>query len=115
MKFPVAQHSSAAAYLEGYTEEMSRAIKTIEAAAFDRAAALLSEAYLRGARMFICDNGGSALIANHMQRDHVKGIRTATDFRPRVLSLSTNVDCSNYGIMEDLHQATRHALAQYIR
>jgi phosphoheptose isomerase len=92
MKFPVAWHSSAAAYLEGYTEEMSRAIKTIDAVAFDRAAALLSEAYLRGARMFICGNGGSASIANHMQCDHVKGIRTATDLRPRVLSLSTNVE-----------------------
>jgi phosphoheptose isomerase len=192
MKFPVAWHSSAAAYLDGYTEEMSRAIKTIDAAAFDRAAAILSEAYLRGARMFSCGNGGSASIANHMQCDHIKGIGAATDLRPRVLSLSTNVefltavandegyenvfvyqlqaqsdpgdvliavsstgrsanivrviewarvnglrtiaitgfdggaarveaevsihvDCANYGIVEDLHQATMHALAQYIR
>lgn len=192
MKFPVARHASAAAYLDGYTEEMSRAIKTIDAAAFDRAAAVLSEAYLRGARMFSCGNGGSASIANHMQCDHIKGIRTATDLSPRVLSLSTNVefltavandlgyenvfvyqlqaqsdpgdvliavssagnsanivralkwardnglrtiaitgfdggaarvaaeisvhvDCVNYGIVEDIHQAAMHALAQYIR
>lgn len=192
MKFPMARHSSAAAYLDGYTEEMSRAIKTIDADAFDRAAAVLSEAYLRGARMFTCGNGGSASIANHMQCDHIKGIRTATDLSPRVLSLSTNVefltavandlgyenvfvyqlqaqsdpgdvliavssagnstnivralqwardnglrtiaitgfdggaartaaeisvhvDCVNYGIVEDIHQAAMHALAQYIR
>jgi D-sedoheptulose 7-phosphate isomerase/D-glycero-D-manno-heptose 1,7-bisphosphate phosphatase len=192
MKFPAARHSSAAAYLDGYTEEMSRAIKTIDATAFDRAAAVLSEAYLRGARMFSCGNGGSASIANHMQCDHIKGIRTATDLSPRVLSLSTNVefltavandlgyenvfvyqlqaqsdpgdvliavssagnsanivralkwardnglrtiaitgfdggaarvaaeisvhvDCVNYGIVEDIHQAAMHALAQYIR
>jgi phosphoheptose isomerase len=192
MKFPVAWHSSAAAYLDGYTEEMSRAIKTIDVAAFDRAAAVLSDAYLRGARMFSCGNGGSASIANHMQCDHIKGIRAATDLRPRALSLSTNVefltavandegyenvfvyqlqaqsdpgdvliavssagrsanivrviewardnglrtiaitgfdggaarataeisihvDCANYGIVEDLHQVTMHALAQYIR
>jgi phosphoheptose isomerase len=192
MKFPVARHSSAAAYLDGYTEEMSRAIKTIDSVAFDRAAAVLSEAYMRGARIFSCGNGGSASIANHMQCDHIKGIRTATDLRPRVLSLSTNVEfltavandlgyenvfvyqlqaqsdpgdvliavssagrsanivralkwardnglhsiaitgfdggaaraaaeitihvaCANYGIVEDLHQAAMHALAQYIR
>ena len=142
--------------------------------------------------MFSCGNGGSASIANHMQCDHMKGVRTATDLSPNVLSLSTNVelltaiandtgyenvfvhqlqwqsqqgdvlvavsssgrspnivralswaresglrtiaitgfdggaakavaevsihvDCTNYGIVEDLHQAIMHALAQYIR
>jgi D-sedoheptulose 7-phosphate isomerase/D-glycero-D-manno-heptose 1,7-bisphosphate phosphatase len=42
--------------------------------------------------MFACGNGGSASIANHLQCDHVKGIRTATDLAPRVMSLSTNVE-----------------------
>jgi phosphoheptose isomerase len=192
MKFPAARHSSAAAYLDGYTDEMSRAMKTIEGVSFDRAAKVLSEAYLRNARMFSCGNGGSASIANHMQCDHIKGIQAGTDLRPRVLSLSANmefltavandlgyenvfvyqlqaqadpgdvliavssagrsanivralewardnglrtiaitgfdggtartmaeisihVDCANYGIVEDLHQAIMHALAQYVR
>ena len=26
-----------------------------------------------------------------------------------------HVDCTNYGVVEDLHQAVMHALAQYIR
>ena len=192
VKFPVAPHRSAASYLDAYAEEMSRAAKTIEPEAFDRAAAILAEAYLRGARMFSCGNGGSASIANHVQCDHVKGVRTTTDLAPQVLSLSTNVElltaiandmgyenvfvyqlqsqsgpgdvlmavsssgrsanivralawardhglrtiaitgfdggearavaevslhveCTNYGIVEDLHQAVMHALAQYIR
>ena len=152
----------------------------------------LLEAYMRGARMFSCGNGGSASIANHVQCDHVKGVRTTTDLTPQVLSLSTNVElltaiandlgyenvfvyqlqsqsgpgdvlmavsssgrsanivralewardhglrtiaitgfdggaaravaevslhveCTNYGIVEDLHQAIMHALAQYVR
>jgi hypothetical protein len=29
--------------------------------------------------------------------------------------VSVHVDCINYGIVEDLHQAIMHALAQYIR
>jgi D-sedoheptulose 7-phosphate isomerase/D-glycero-D-manno-heptose 1,7-bisphosphate phosphatase len=192
VKFPVAPYPSAASYFDAYAEEMSRAAKTIDPAAFDRAAGILLEAYQRGARMFSCGNGGSASIANHMQCDHVKGVRTATDLSPHVLSLSTNVelltaiandtgyenvfvyqlqsqsrpgdvlvavsssgrspnivraltwardsglrtiavtgfdggaardvaevavhvDCTNYGIVEDLHQAIMHALAQYIR
>ncbi len=32
-----------------------------------------------------------------------------------VAEVSIHVDCTNYGIVEDLHQAIMHALAQYIR
>jgi phosphoheptose isomerase len=192
VKFPIAAFASAASYFDAYAEEMARAAKTIDPDAFDRAAAILLEAYTCGARLFSCGNGGSASIANHMQCDHVKGVRTATDLAPRVLSLSTNIElltaiandigyesvfvyqlqsqsrpgdvlmavsssgrspnivhaltwardhglrtiaitgfgggsarevaevsihteCTNYGIVEDLHQSIMHALAQYIR
>ena len=192
VKFPAAPFAGAASYFDAYAEEIARAGKTVESDAFDRAAAILLEAYACGARMFSCGNGGSASIANHMQCDHLKGVRTATDLSPRVLSLSTNVelltaiandtgyenvfvyqlqsqsephdvliavsssgrspnivhalrwardhglrtvaitgfdggaartiaevaihvDSTNYGVIEDLHQAIMHALAQYIR
>jgi hypothetical protein len=29
--------------------------------------------------------------------------------------VSVHTDCTNYGIVEDVHQAIMHALAQYIR
>ncbi len=192
VKFPVAPYASAGSYFDAYAEEIARAAKTIEPAALDRAAALLIEAFERGTRSFSCGNGGAASIANHMQCDHVKGVRTATDLTPRVHSLSTNVEllsaiandlgyenvfvyqlqsqaepgdvliavsssgrsanilhaltwardhglrtiaitgfdggasrtlaevnihveCTNYGVVEDLHQAVMHALAQYVR
>lgn len=192
VKFPVAPYGSAASYFDAYAEELARAAKSIDPAMFERAATTLADAYLRGSRIFSCGNGGSASIANHMQCDHVKGIRTATDLSPHVFSLSTNVelltaiandtgyenvfvyqlesqaepddvvlavsssgrsdnivrvltwardqglrtiaitgfdggpartitevsvhvDCANYGIVEDLHQAIMHSLAQYIR
>jgi len=192
MKFPIAPYSSAASYFDAYADEVSRAAKTIEPAALDGAASILLEAHARNARLFSCGNGGSASIANHMQCDHMKGVRTNTDLNPRVLSLSTNVelltaiandmgyesvfayqlqaqaqigdvliavsssgrspnivqamawardnglrtiaitgfdggpartladvcvhvDCTNYGIIEDLHQAIMHSLAQYVR
>lgn len=192
VKFPMGPYASAASYFDAYAEEMARAAKSVEPGTLELAAAVLVEAYLRGARIFSCGNGGSASIANHMQCDHVKGIRTATDLSPHVLSLSANVelltaiandtgyenvfvyqlqsqsepgdvllavsssgrspnivraltwardhglrtiavtgfdgdaarstaeisvhvDCANYGIVEDLHQAIMHALAQYIR
>ena len=192
VKFPVAPHANAGSYFDAYADELSRAAKTVEPAALDRAATVLLEAYARGSRAFSCGNGGSASIANHMQCDHVKGVRTATDLTPRVHSLSANVElvtaisndlgyenvfvyqlqsqsepgdvlvavsssgrspnivqalswgrdhglrtiaitgfdggdsrkvaevsihveCTNYGVIEDLHQAIMHALAQYVR
>jgi len=192
VKFPAAPHASAGSYFTEYAKEMVRASESIDPGALDRAAEILVDASLSGARIFSCGNGGSASIANHMQCDHLKGIRTATDLKPRVLSLSTNVevltaiandigydrvfayqlqsqsapgdvlvavsssgrsrnivdalawardnglrtiaitgfdggaarttaevaihvDSANYGIVEDLHQAVMHALAQYIR
>jgi phosphoheptose isomerase len=191
-KFPVAPFASAGAYFTGYAKELARASETIDPMAMDHAAEILIEAYTSGARMFCCGNGGSASIANHMQCDHVKGVRNTTDLTPRVLSLSTNVelltaiandisyadvfvyqlqsqavpgdvliavsssgrsqnivdaiawargnglrtiaitgfgggaarttaevaihaDSTNYGVVEDLHQAVMHALAQYVR
>jgi len=191
-KFPDARYTGAGAYFAEYAKELARASETIDPEAMERAGSLLTEAYASGARMFSCGNGGSASIANHMQCDHMKGIRTGTDLAPQVLSLSTNVevltaiandigyhevfvyqlqsqarpgdvliavsssgrsrnivdaltwardnglrtiaitgfeggaartvaevaihvDCTNYGVVEDLHQAVMHALAQYVR
>jgi phosphoheptose isomerase len=191
-KFPVAPYASAASYADAYAQEIAQAWKTLDLVAFDRAAAILAEAYARRSGVFSCGNGGSASIANHLVCDHVKGIRTRTDLAPRVVSLSNNVelltaiandlayedvfayqlqsqsqpgdvlvaisssgrsanivkalawgrdnglrtiaitgfggeparsvaevaihaDCGNYGVIEDLHQAVMHALAQYIR
>jgi phosphoheptose isomerase len=175
-----------------YAEEVARAWQTMDFPALDLAADILVQAYQHRAGVFSCGNGGSASIANHLQCDHVKGVRTATDLTPRVVSLSNNVELltaiandmayedvfvyqlqsqsapgdvliaisssgrsanivraltwarenglrtialtgfdggaarmlaevtihfqgSNYGIVEDMHQAVMHALAQYIR
>lgn len=91
-KFPTARFADAPSFFDGYAEETARAWRTIDLAALDRAAEILLDAYVRGAGVFACGNGGSASIANHLQCDHVKGIRTATDLTPRVVSLSTNVE-----------------------
>jgi len=91
-KFPSAPYPSAGWYFEAYAEETVRAAKSIDPAALDRAAGILLDAYTRGAGVFSCGNGGSAAIANHLQCDHLKGIRTGTDLAPRVVSLSSNVE-----------------------
>ena len=32
-----------------------------------------------------------------------------------IAEAAIHVDCTNYGVIEDLHQAAMHAMAQYIR
>ena len=191
-RFPAAPYASAATYFSAYVEETARSAASVGAAAVARAAAILLDAYTRGATVFSCGNGGSASIANHLQCDHTKNVGNSTDLCPRVMSLSGNVevltaiandhaykdvfthqlrsqsrpgdvlvavsssgrsanivtalswardhglrtisltgfdggkartiadvsihvDGTNYGVIEDMHQAIMHALAQYIR
>jgi D-sedoheptulose 7-phosphate isomerase/D-glycero-D-manno-heptose 1,7-bisphosphate phosphatase len=191
-RFPDRPYAIAGAYLTAYAQESARIAQSIEPAAFERAAEILLAAYLRRAGVFSCGNGGSASVANHLQCDHTKGVRSGTDLVPRVVSLSANVeiltaiandldyenvfayqlqsqaapgdvlivisssgksanivralrwavdnglrtialtgfdggearamaevalhvDSTNYGIVEDMHQAVMHALAQYVR
>lgn len=191
-KFPRARHDEAPPYFSGYFAESARATRTIDLVAMEQAAEQLLDAHRRGATIFSCGNGGSASIANHLQCDHLKGVRNGTDLRTKVISLSNNmelitaiandgsfddifcyqlesqarpgdvlmaisssgqspnilnamrwardhdvctialtgfsggearqsadvcihVDCLNYGVIEDSHQAIMHGLAQYIR
>lgn len=75
-----------------YAAELTIAFRTVSLKSFQRAADVLQAAYERDARVFSCGNGGSASIANHLACDHVKGIRTGTELRPRVMSLTSSVE-----------------------
>ena len=66
--------------------------KRIDTSELDRAAGILVDAYTRRVGVLSCGNGGSASIANHLQCDHVKGVRTKSDLVPRVVSLSNNME-----------------------
>ena len=91
-RFPASRFASARAFGSAYLEEWSRASRTVDLGQLERAARMLGHAYRLGATVFSCGNGGSAAVADHLQCDHLKGVRTGTDLRPRVLSLSSNVD-----------------------
>lgn len=91
-KFPRVTFDDASSYWQAYLLESQKAARSVDARQVDRAAALLLASYTGGATVFTCGNGGSAALANHMQCDHVKGVRTSTELRPRVTSLSANVE-----------------------
>lgn len=92
VRFPAQRYDSADIFARHYADEITRALSTVDVAEIDRAAKILNAAHDRDAAVFACGNGGSASIANHLQCDHVKGVRVGTDLRTRVISLSTNVE-----------------------
>lgn len=90
--FPTQQYPDGGTFGSAYADELARAFGTIDMAQVARAAELLNDAHDRDASVFSCGNGGSASIANHLQCDHVKGVRNGTDLTTRVFSLSTNIE-----------------------
>lgn len=87
MKFPTEFTDSAATFMRQYAEASNAARESVDAAQFEAACVMLADAYARGATAFVCGNGGSTAIANHMVCDHGKLIATGTALKPRVISL----------------------------
>jgi D-sedoheptulose 7-phosphate isomerase len=90
--FPNRRHPSAGDYFDQYATELTAALNSVDRVQLDAAVAILAGAHQRDATIFCCGNGGSASIANHMVCDHQKGVNCDTDLRPRVISLSSNVE-----------------------
>ena len=65
---------------------------SVDLAKLAAAAELLEAAYERGAYVFVCGNGGSASISNHLSCDHLKGAQTDTGLLPRVVSLAATME-----------------------
>ena len=91
MTFPDKGYPSIADYCDDYLARLAQAGASIDRAALARAAELLDAAFARSAWLFVCGNGGSAAIANHLLCDVAKGVQTDTGVLPRVMSLSSNL------------------------
>lgn len=92
MKFPLELHHSAGDYWAAYREAVAAASVSVDPSAVGRAAELLDDLFTRGRTLYVCGNGGSAAIANHLLCDFAKGIQTDTPIRPRVVSLSSHLE-----------------------
>lgn len=79
-------------YLTLYMDRVLQAATAVDRNALERAAAMLSALFSRGAVLYVCGNGGSAAISNHMTCDVLKGVRADTALTPRIISLSTQIE-----------------------
>jgi len=92
MSFPAEKHDSIATFFAAYRDQLALAAASVSAAALDRAQAVLADAIGRDGAIFACGNGGSASISNHLVCDHARGVAADTGLRPRVHSLSSNIE-----------------------
>jgi phosphoheptose isomerase len=90
--FPNKHYSTSAEYFDEYKSQLLSAYSSVMPEALNSAAALLMDALSKDACIFACGNGGSAAISNHMGCDHQKGIATGTKYRPKMVSLSSNIE-----------------------
>ena len=92
MTFPDTKFDSISGYASAYFEQCSAAQASVDPDRLQAAFALLDEAYGRCAVVYVCGDGGSAAIANHLVCDHSKSGQTDTHLRPKVVSLATNME-----------------------
>ena len=92
MSFPTAKFADAGSYFGAYAAELGRAATAMDATQVERAASILRQAIRERRSIYSCGNGGSCAISNHLLCDFEKGIQTGTGFKPRVISLSANVE-----------------------
>ncbi|MDE3195639.1 MAG: SIS domain-containing protein [Acidobacteriota bacterium] len=92
MKFPIEVHGSAAEYWARYSEAAAHAVRNVDTAEMERAAEFLYDLFCAGRTLYVCGNGGSAAISNHLLCDFAKGIQTDTPLKPRVVSLASHLE-----------------------
>jgi D-sedoheptulose 7-phosphate isomerase len=92
VKFPIGMHASVGEYWANYSRAVATAVGLVDMAAMDRAAEVLGELFSSGKTLYVCGNGGSAAISNHLLCDFAKGMQTDTALKPKVVSLSAHLE-----------------------
>ncbi len=92
MTFPDQKYDAVGAFTDDYFDRLAAAAGSVDRRRLEQATEILGAAYQRRASVYVCGNGGSAAISNHLVCDHIKGVQTDTDLRPRVFSLSSNLE-----------------------
>ena len=92
MSFPDKKYASASAFCTAYFDQYQKAASSVSRKQISDAVSVLNQSYESQTTVYVCGNGGSASIANHLQCDHLKGCQTNTTLSPRVVSLSSNIE-----------------------
>lgn len=90
--FPGKNYKSYNEYAKNYFKELNKVQNKINLKSITKVSEMLSDCFDRQKRVFVCGNGGSASISNHLVCDSLKGISQNTSIKPKIISLSTNIE-----------------------
>ena len=92
MTFPNQKYGSPNDYIDAYFENHSKAVSSVNKKNVAEAVAILQKLYESDRTLYVCGNGGSASISNHLACDHGKLLATDTDLLPHIHSLAANIE-----------------------
>ena len=79
-------------FLTKYLSDLTNSIKKSDILAIDKASAKILNTVKKKGTIYVCGNGGSAAISNHYVCDYLKFLRQNTKIKPKVISLSNNIE-----------------------
>jgi len=79
-------------FSQNYYKNLFAALNKLNAKDLDKASKLIFEKIKNKKTIFVCGNGGSAAIANHYVCDFLKFFRQNTNYKPKIVSLSNNIE-----------------------
>ncbi len=104
--FPVRPYESIGSFCKDYADLWRTAMDSLDLFQMTQATDCLTDAIRNRNTIFVCGNGGSAAVANHLHCDFLKGVQTGTDLLPKVVSLPANFELllaiANDGTYDDV-------------
>jgi len=79
-------------FLETYLSNLVNSIKSSKIKQIEKASLKILETVKKKGTIFVCGNGGSAAISNHYVCDYLKFLRQHTKLKPKIISLSSNIE-----------------------
>ena len=79
-------------FINEYVNNLSNSILSADMNNLNLAAETILKSIKKKQKIFICGNGGSAAIANHYVVDFLKFFRERTNYSPKMISLSDNIE-----------------------
>lgn len=79
-------------FFTNYVGDILSVVKEYDHKKLDNIYFEIEKVILRKKKIFVCGNGGSAATANHFICDYLKLIKTNTNLKPKIISLSNNIE-----------------------
>ena len=96
-------------YLNKYLLDLTNSIKQSNAPELEEVPIKILETIKKKGTIYVCGNGGSAAIANHYVCDYLKFLRQHSKLKPKVISLSNNLEV----IIEILNDISYYKIFKY--